>query len=101
MSAKESTLTAVLKLEGHKLISSISYFPDGKRMISRSGDKTTRRWDLRAGKEIDEARGFYEPEVLAVGVSKDARWVVTGGGDWNNAELNACEVYSEVPTRWT
>lgn len=38
-------------------------------MISGSGDKTTRQWDLESGREI-EARDVCEQEVLAVGVSR-------------------------------
>ncbi|KAG2741649.1 hypothetical protein P692DRAFT_20839855 [Suillus brevipes Sb2] len=35
-------------------------FSDGKKMISRSGDETIRRWDLPEGKEIEEARVISE-----------------------------------------
>ncbi|KIK45506.1 hypothetical protein CY34DRAFT_801585, partial [Suillus luteus UH-Slu-Lm8-n1] len=88
-----SILTPVMTLEGHepwtlssldgeqyeyKSISCISYFPDGKQMISGSRDKTIRRWDLRKGKEIEKNREDYE-EVRAVGVSRDGRWVVIAG----------------------
>jgi WD40 repeat protein len=88
--ANESILTPVMNLEGHepwtvsllngkhheyKHVSYISYFPDSKQMISRSSDKTIRRWDLRKGKEIKEARAVYEC-VQAVGLSRDGRWVV-------------------------
>jgi len=59
----------------------ISYFPDGQRMISGSGDKTVRLWDLRAGKEIREARIVYEQGVREVAVSKDGRWIMTASGD--------------------
>ncbi|KAG2060146.1 hypothetical protein BDR06DRAFT_1002669 [Suillus hirtellus] len=38
----------------HYYVSSMCYFPDGKQMISGLGDKTARRWDLRAGKEARE-----------------------------------------------
>ncbi|KAG2343708.1 WD40 repeat-like protein [Suillus weaverae] len=80
--AKKLILAPVLTLKGHQhTTSSISYFPDGKRMISGSCDKTTRRWDLEAGKEIKEARNVCREEVHAVGVSRDGRWVVTGSGD--------------------
>jgi len=48
-----------------------SYFPDGKHMTSGSGDKTIRRWDLEAGKEIQEARIVHEQEVYKVAVSRD------------------------------
>jgi WD40 repeat protein len=84
-----SILTPVMTLEGHepwnystpdgqyefKYVESISYFPDGKQMISRSRDKTIRRWDLRKGKEIEKAREVDE-YVKAVGLSRDGRWVV-------------------------
>ncbi|KAG2341993.1 kinase-like protein [Suillus weaverae] len=84
-------------MKGHtKNISSISYFPDGKQMISGSYDKTTHRWDLEAGKEIEEARDVCKQEVHAVGVSRDGRWVVTGGGDFttDHGELEASDVES-------
>ncbi|KAG2738733.1 WD40 repeat-like protein [Suillus brevipes Sb2] len=73
-------------------IESISYFPDGQRMISGSQDKTTRQWDLKMGNEIEEARGVCEGYVHAVAVSRNGRWVATGGGDVNRAELKVCEV---------
>ncbi|KAG1779560.1 hypothetical protein EV702DRAFT_1277049 [Suillus placidus] len=60
----------------YKHISCISYSSDGKQMISGSNDKTIRRWDLREGKEIEEAREVCEHRVEAMGVSKDGRWVV-------------------------
>ncbi|KAG2336713.1 WD40 repeat-like protein [Suillus weaverae] len=91
----KSILTPTITLKGHKeWIRSISYFPDGQRMISRSEDKTTRQWDLKAGKEIEEARDACEGMVSAVAVSRDGRWVVTGGG-WNG-ELKTCEVETGI-----
>ncbi|KAJ8585892.1 WD40 repeat-like protein, partial [Rhizopogon salebrosus TDB-379] len=67
---------------------SISYFPDGKQMICAAwGDKTTRRYDLRAGEEIEHMRDVCEWAVYAVAVSRDGRWVITAG-----EELKACEV---------
>ncbi|KAG2737410.1 tricorn protease domain 2-containing protein [Suillus brevipes Sb2] len=60
-------------------VSCISYFPDGKQMISGSRDKTIRRWDLRKGKEIEKDRQICE-NVEAVGVSRNGRWVVIAGG---------------------
>jgi WD40 repeat protein len=93
-------LEPVTTLEGHgRLITSLSYFPDGMRMISGSVDKTTRQWDLKAGKEIEGARDVCEQEVFAVAVSQDGRWVVTGGGSLNtvgSGELKACEVETGI-----
>ncbi|KAG2343579.1 WD40 repeat-like protein [Suillus weaverae] len=92
----KSTLKLVTTLKGHgDGIPSISYFPDGQRMISGSFDQTTRQWDLKAGKEIEEARDVCENGVHAVAVSRDGRWVVTGSGDWD-AELKVCEVETGI-----
>ncbi|KAG2073593.1 hypothetical protein BDR04DRAFT_292356 [Suillus decipiens] len=64
------------KHHGYKWVSSISYFPNGKQMVSRSHDKTIRRWDLQEGKEIE---AVYEDYIDAVEVSTDGRWLVTAG----------------------
>ncbi|KAG1725820.1 WD40-repeat-containing domain protein [Suillus occidentalis] len=83
-----------MTLKGHKrLIRSISYLPDGQRMISGSSDKTTRQWDLKEGKEIEEVRDVCKEEVWGVAVSRDSRWVVTGG---KNADLKVFEVKTGV-----
>ncbi|KIK35012.1 hypothetical protein CY34DRAFT_17315 [Suillus luteus UH-Slu-Lm8-n1] len=89
----KSMLTPTITLKGHRdIIRSMSYFPDGQRMMSGSWDKTARKWDLKAGKEIEEARGVYEGSIWAVAVSRNGRWAATGGGEWNRPELTACEV---------
>jgi WD40 repeat protein len=86
------TLEPMMTLEGHEeIVRSMHYFPGGKRMISGSLDGTTRQWDMQTGKEIEKARDVYEWNVTAV-VSGDGRWVITGGGDYEHGELNACEV---------
>ncbi|KAG2356951.1 quinon protein alcohol dehydrogenase-like superfamily, partial [Suillus spraguei] len=94
------TLTPVLTLEGHKEhVRSISYFPDSKQMISASMDKTARRWDLQEGKEIEEARDVFEQGVFAVAVSKDGRWIITAGGDFDHGgpgEIKAYEVETGI-----
>ncbi|KAJ8586040.1 WD40 repeat-like protein [Rhizopogon salebrosus TDB-379] len=91
--ASKMILTPAMTLEGHDdKIGSISYFPDGKQMVSGGSDKTTRRWNLQAGKEIEDARDVCEWDVHAVAVSRDGRWVITAGGDEKCGELKACEV---------
>jgi WD40 repeat protein len=68
-------------------------------MISGSRDKTVRQWDLKEGKEIEELRDVCKEEVQAVAVSSDSRWVVTGGGNWEDAdsvELKVCEVETGI-----
>ncbi|KAG1838559.1 WD40-repeat-containing domain protein [Suillus subluteus] len=100
-STKAATTKSVLKLvttlKGHGyIIRSMCYFPDGQRMISGSCDNTARQWDLKEGKEIEGARDAFEGGVNAVAVSKDGRWVVTGGGDHRRAELKAFEVETGI-----
>ncbi|KIK34258.1 hypothetical protein CY34DRAFT_813050 [Suillus luteus UH-Slu-Lm8-n1] len=95
---KTASTKAILKplitLKGHgDEVESICYFPDGQRMISGSDDKTALQWDLKTGKEIEEARGVCEGFVHAVAVSRNGRWVATAGAD---GELRACEVETGI-----
>jgi WD40 repeat protein len=96
----KSILAPSMTLKGHgDEIGSISYFPDGHRMISGSIDKTARQWNLKEGKEIEEVRDVCEGRVCAVAVSRDSRWVVTAGGDYSHmpvAELKVCEVETGI-----
>lgn len=69
-------------------------------MISGSGDKTARRWNLCAGKEIEEAREVCEQGIRAVGVSRDGRWVVMGGGYFEGRELKVCDVQTGIRRRF-
>jgi WD40 repeat protein len=70
-----------MTMDGHKNdVSSLSYLPDGKTMISGSWDGTVRRWDLQAGKEIEDARYVCEGGMESPGwvaLSRDGRWVIT------------------------
>jgi WD40 repeat protein len=108
--ASAEELTVVMTLEGHEQPSSddyhqpntiiISYVPGGEQMISGSGDKTVRKWDLHTGKEIDEARVVCEEEVNAVAVSRDGRWLITGterdDNDPTNVELKGREIKTGI-----
>jgi WD40 repeat protein len=96
--APKMILTPAMTLAGHDdEIRSISYFPDGKQMVSGGSDKTTRRWDLQAGKEIEDVRDVCEWNVGAVAVSRDGRWVITAGGDEKRGVFKACEVKTWKP----
>jgi WD40 repeat protein len=88
--APNRILTPIITMEGHDHeLRSISYFPDGKRMISGAWNNTIRRWDLQAGKEIEDVRDICEWNVRAVAISRDGRWVITAGGDEKCGELKA------------
>jgi WD40 repeat protein len=95
--ATKSILTPSITLKGHgNRIESISYAPDGQRMISGSQDNTARHWDLKEGKEIEEVRDVCKEEIWAVAVSRDGRRVVIGDGDNHRGVLKACEVETGI-----
>jgi WD40 repeat protein len=86
----KSILTPSMTLKGHESwIDSISYFPDGQRMISGSDGRTAQQWDVKAGREIEKARDTCREWVNAVAASRDGRCVITGG---NGVELKVQEV---------
>jgi WD40 repeat protein len=107
---RKLTLKPTMTLEGHaydepvidgfpkrRQISFISYFPDGKRMVSASYDKTTRQWDLQTGKEIDEARDVCEQELREISLSRDGRWIATSSSIPNNfGKLEARNVRTRI-----
>lgn len=95
--ATRMSLKPAMTLKGHEHgVSSMSYFPDGNQIISGSRDKTVRRWDLQEGKEIAEARDVCEESVYAVAVSRDGRYIATGGGEIDTGELKAREVKTGI-----
>ncbi len=68
-------------------IHSITFTHDGKRMITTSGDRTTKMWDLETNREIHTFLGHTQ-SVWSAGVSPDGKFMVTSGGDrkiklWN------------------
>ncbi|OJA14034.1 hypothetical protein AZE42_06467, partial [Rhizopogon vesiculosus] len=83
--------------EERKTAVSISYFPDGKHIISGSGDKIIRRWDLQAGKEVQEARIVCEEKVTCeVAVSMNGRCVIPAGEYFGDGGPNAYEVETGI-----
>jgi WD40 repeat protein len=99
VAATKMILTPVITLRGHRdYMSSLDYFPDGKRMISGSHDMTSRQWDLQAGMELEEARDTCDDEVYAVAVSRGGRWVITmtRNYDEDSAQLKAREVETGI-----
>ncbi|KAG2073610.1 WD40 repeat-like protein [Suillus decipiens] len=115
---KKTILAPVMTLEGHepwnyepplpdihelKRIGSISYFPNGKQMISASGDKTIRQWDLREGKEIEKAREVCKNHVEVMEVSRDGRWIATVDGlelKVSEVETGIVRIFYEDTSRW-
>ncbi|KAG2043280.1 WD40-repeat-containing domain protein, partial [Suillus americanus] len=74
-------------LKGHgEKIRCISYFPDGQRMISGSWDRTTRQWDLKAGKEIEGARG-HSRNIYSIDISVSNTLLATSGSFQKTARI--------------
>jgi len=79
------------KFEGHmKTINSVCLSPDGRFVLSGSGDKTIRLWEVAPGKKIQRFEG-HTSEVNSVCFSPDGRFVLSGGGD---GTIRLWEVYT-------
>jgi len=72
--------------EGHTdSVNAVATFPDGGRMVTCSGDKTLRLWDLKNGVMLKKMEG-HRTNVGAMAVSKDGKLIASGDG---NGELIA------------
>ena len=87
----------LMTLSGHEgPIWSMSYSPDGMRIVSGGKDKTVRIWNADTGAEIMTLRGHGDwpeyPEfspVSAVAFSPDGRHIVSGSYDYTVKIWNA------------
>src|SRR5207249_1622784 len=58
------------------------FSPDGKQVLTGSGDGTARIWDARTGKPLTEPLVHGGPApVTCVSFSPDGRWALSAGGD--------------------
>jgi len=61
-------------------VCSVAFSPDGKRIVSGSGDGTLRIWGARTGAETLTLRG-HEDGINSVAYSPDAKRIVSGSSD--------------------
>jgi WD40 repeat protein len=75
-------------LEGHLgAVSSVAFSPDGKRVVSGSGDHTVRLWDINTGSLLQTFKD-HTNWVRSVAFSPDGKEVASGSDDnmvklWN------------------
>ena len=68
-------------LYGHSYwIVSVAYSPDGKRIISGSGDKTIKIWDANIGRCLNSLEG-HSGVVTSVAYSPDGTKIISGSRD--------------------
>ena len=60
---------------------SVAFSPDGRRIVSGSGDKTLRLWDANTGQPIGAPLEGHKYRVLSVAFSPDGRRIVSGSVD--------------------
>ena len=72
---------SVRTLQGHTGgVDSVAVSPDGRHIVSGSGDKTLRVWELGTGRCLHTLQG-HTGGVDSVAVSPDGRHIVSGSGD--------------------
>jgi WD40 repeat protein len=79
----------VATMKGHsEAVYSVAFTPDGKHVVSGSGDHTVKVWDSATGKEIKTFGGpaGHQNLVMSVSISPDGGLIASGGTD-NTARL--------------
>jgi WD40 repeat protein len=73
-----TSVTPIRVFENHEsTVLAVAVFPDGRRMVTSSEDKTVRLWDLKDGAVLKKMEG-HRHWVRAVAVSKDGQLIASG-----------------------
>jgi WD40 repeat protein len=63
-----------------EFVPALVFTPDGKTLISASGDKLIRLWDPATGRELRRIAG-HEAAVLSLSLTADGRTLASGSSD--------------------
>lgn len=78
---KESSREDASIMEGHAdRVSSLSFSPDSRLVVSGSDDKTIRLWEVYSRMEIMRLKG-HDGGINAVSFSPDGHYIASGSGD--------------------
>ncbi len=78
---KQQTRGGLFTLYGHTgSVNSVSFSPDGTRIVTGSDDRTAKVWDARTGTALLELKG-HTGGVTSVSFSPDGTRILTGSGD--------------------
>ncbi|MDD5058981.1 MAG: caspase family protein [Sideroxydans sp.] len=80
MAADEEMVKIFVQLGHRGDVASVALSPDGRTLVSGSGDSTLKLWDVASGREIRTLYG-HERGVQSVAFSPDGRTVVSGSID--------------------
>jgi WD40 repeat protein len=69
-----------LRLRHGGFVSGVVFTPDGKALLTASGDGVIRVWDPATGKELRRL-GEHKGGVLALALTRDGRTLASGGAD--------------------
>ena len=90
----------VTTLNGHTAdINSVAFSPDGRFVVTASGDGTARVWDAATGASLGELRG-HSGSVNSASFSPDGKFIVTAGDDatvrlWDAARFTFVRMIGE------
>ena len=79
--ATSSQLIFDQTVTAYNSVNSVAFSPDGKYIISGSGDNTVRVWDANTGKSVYKPLQGHTNPVYSVAYSPDGKYIVSGGPD--------------------